>query len=219
MTAPNSPRPAANAVTAPARMPGIISGSAMLKKRSRGPAPSVRAASSRPASTPSRVRRMARTISGKVITATARMVPAVVKIRWMPKTRCSQPPIGPRAPNSTSSRYPVSTGGSTSGRCTKASSRVRPGKRRRTSTQATAMATGRFQTRLQQGDLEAQAQGLPFISVEHSRKVAWRFGHRLNGVAASARRLNLEQVARIVVQQLPDALDGHIRGAKPARAA
>ena len=52
ITAPNSPRPAANAVTAPARMPGAISGSVIEKKRSNGPAPSVRAASSRPRSSP-----------------------------------------------------------------------------------------------------------------------------------------------------------------------
>src|SRR6185503_868987 len=45
ITAPNSPRPAAKAVTAPARMPGVMSGSVMEKKRSSGPAPSVRAAS------------------------------------------------------------------------------------------------------------------------------------------------------------------------------
>ena len=37
ITAPNSPRPAANAVTAPARMPGAISGSVIEKKRSSAP--------------------------------------------------------------------------------------------------------------------------------------------------------------------------------------
>ena len=51
----------------------------MLKKRSSGPAPSVRAASSRPGSTFSSDRRMARTISGKVMTAVASAAPAVVK--------------------------------------------------------------------------------------------------------------------------------------------
>src|SRR5688572_409227 len=80
MTAPNSPRPAANAVTAPARIPGSMSGNVTVKKRSHGPAPSVRAASSSPGSTPSSEMRIERTISGKVITAVARAAPAVVKI-------------------------------------------------------------------------------------------------------------------------------------------
>ena len=104
MTAPNSPRPAANAVTAPARMPGAISGSVMETNRSNGPAPSVRAASSSPRSTFSSEMRMARTTSGKDMTAVASAAPVLVNASWMPKFSCSQPPMGPRTPNSTSSR-------------------------------------------------------------------------------------------------------------------
>src|SRR5262245_15837850 len=44
---------------------------------------------------------------------------------------------------------PTTTGGTTSGRCTIPSSRMRPGKRVRASSQATAMATGRLQATLQ----------------------------------------------------------------------
>ena len=104
ITAPNSPRPAANAVTAPARMPGAINGSVMETNRSIGPAPSVRAASSSPRSTFSSEMRMARTTSGNDMTAVASAAPVLVNASWMPKFWCSQPPIGPRTPNSTSSR-------------------------------------------------------------------------------------------------------------------
>src|SRR6185503_11650333 len=104
MTAPNSPRPAANAVTTPARIPGSISGNVIVKNRSQGPAPSVRAASSSPGSTPSSEMRIARTISGKVITAVASAAPAVVKINWMPNCSYNQCPTGPRMPNVSSNR-------------------------------------------------------------------------------------------------------------------
>ena len=85
MTAPNSPRPAAKAVTAPASIPGSISGRVIEAKRSSGPAPRVRAASSSPRSMFSSDSRMARTISGKVMTAVASAAPAVVKASSMPK--------------------------------------------------------------------------------------------------------------------------------------
>ena len=140
MTAPNSPRPAAKAVTAPARMPGEISGSVTVRKRSTGPAPRVRAAASSPGSTLSMPRRTARTISGKDITAVASAAPSVVKTRRMPNQSLSGPPIGPRTPNSISSPQPTTTGGTTSGRWTNASSSIRPGKRPRASSQATATA-------------------------------------------------------------------------------
>ena len=103
MTAPNSPRPAAKAVTAPARIPGSISGRVIETKRSTAAAPSVRAASSNPRSTFSSDRRIARTISGKVMTAVASAAPAVVKASSMPKWLRSQAPMGPRAPKRISS--------------------------------------------------------------------------------------------------------------------
>ena len=92
MTAPNSPSPAANATTAPARMPGAISGSVTVRKRSSGPAPSVRAAASSPGSTPSSDRRMARTISGKDMTAVASAAPAVVNTSRTPNQSVQQRP-------------------------------------------------------------------------------------------------------------------------------
>src|SRR5690606_38542159 len=104
ITTPNWPSPAANAATAPASTPGAMSGRVMVKKRSQGPAPSGRAASSKPGSTASSEMRIARTISGKVITAVARAAPALVNTSWTPKRSSSQGPIGPRAPNNSNSR-------------------------------------------------------------------------------------------------------------------
>ena len=46
---------------------------------------------------------MARTINGKDITAVASAAPLRVKMSSMPNSLCSQEPIGPRVPNSTSS--------------------------------------------------------------------------------------------------------------------
>ena len=146
ITAPNSPSPAAKAVMAPDRMPGEISGRVSVTKRSSGPAPSVRAAASSPGSTESRLRRTARTISGKDMVAVASEAPAVVKTSRMPNQSFSSDPTGPRMPKVTSSSQPTTTGGITSGRWTKASSRARPGKRRRASSQATSTAGGRPKT-------------------------------------------------------------------------
>ena len=47
---------------------------------------------------------MERTTSGNDMTAVASAAPVLVKASWMPKFSYSQPPIGPRTPNSTSSR-------------------------------------------------------------------------------------------------------------------
>src|SRR5215510_87788 len=149
MVAPNSPRLRAKASTTPTRIPGVISGSVIVMKASKRRAPSVRAAASSRRSTASSDSRMARTISGKAITAAARAAPFQVKMMVMPKVSYSQPPIGPRRPNSTSNRKPTTTGGTTSGRCTRPSRSTRPGKRVRASSQATAMATGRLQATLQ----------------------------------------------------------------------
>src|SRR5690606_29895137 len=83
ITAPNSPSPAAKAVTAPASTPGSISGSVIVAKRRQAEAPSVRAASSRPVSTFSSEMRIERTISGNDITAVATAAPMVEKVSWM----------------------------------------------------------------------------------------------------------------------------------------
>ena len=113
----------------PTRMPGEASGSVTLNSRSSRPAPSVRAACSSPGSAVSSDRRTARTITGNVITAQARLAPAVVNTSRTPNQSCSSEPIGPRMPKMISSSQPVTTGGSTSGRCTSAFSIGRPGKR------------------------------------------------------------------------------------------
>jgi hypothetical protein len=84
MTAPNSPRLAAKATSAPTITPGAASGSVTVRNRSSGPAPSVRAAWSSPGSIASSDRRMARTASGKDITAQARLAPSEVNTRRMP---------------------------------------------------------------------------------------------------------------------------------------
>ena len=80
-----SPPPAAKAVTAPAITPGSIKGRVIVRKRSKGSAPRVRAAASRPGSTFSSARRMDRTMRGKAITAVASAAPAVVNASWIPK--------------------------------------------------------------------------------------------------------------------------------------
>ena len=84
MVAPNSPRLRAKASTSPVRMPGAISGKVTLRKVSKRPAPRVRAACSSRRSTDSRDSRIARTISGKPITAAARAAPCQVKMTVMP---------------------------------------------------------------------------------------------------------------------------------------
>jgi hypothetical protein len=104
MTAPNSPSAAEKAVMAPARIPGNIRGRVMVAKRSTPPAPRVRAASSRPRSTPSREIRMALTISGKDMTAVASAAPLRVNTSSMPKVRSSHPPMSPRVPNTINRR-------------------------------------------------------------------------------------------------------------------
>ncbi len=123
-------------------MPGEASGRVTLNSRSSRPAPRVRAASSSPGSAASSARRTARTITGKVITAQARLAPAVVNTNRTPNQSLSSAPSGPRMPNTISSSQPVTTGGSTSGRCTRAFSIGRPGNRVRARSHAVSTATG-----------------------------------------------------------------------------
>ena len=85
-------------------MPGRISGSVTVAITRVRLAPRVRAAASRRGSTASMDRRMARTMSGKPITAEATAAPFQSKARVMPKTSCSQAPTTPWRPRATSSR-------------------------------------------------------------------------------------------------------------------
>ena len=104
MMAPNSPRLAANAVMAPAMMPGSAKGSVMVTKRSTGPAPKVAAAAIRPGSIASMASRTARTWNGKVTMAAASAAPVQLKTKRMFQVSRSQAPIGPRVPKVTSRR-------------------------------------------------------------------------------------------------------------------
>ena len=85
MVAPNSPIALAKARIMPAMMPGRISGRVTVRKTQDAAAPSVPAASSSLRSTASIDRRMARTISGKPITAQASAAPVQRKEKTMPK--------------------------------------------------------------------------------------------------------------------------------------
>ena len=91
-------------ITFVSNIPGAMSGSVIVTKTSSGPAPSVRAAASRRRSTASSERRMARTMSGKAMTAAASAAPCQVKAMPTPKADSSQAPSGPSRLNSTSSR-------------------------------------------------------------------------------------------------------------------
>ena len=75
MVAPNSPRLRAKARMTPTRMPGAINGKVTEQKLSNGEAPSVRAAASKRRSTFSSDSRIARTMSGKAMTAAAKAAP------------------------------------------------------------------------------------------------------------------------------------------------
>ena len=104
MIATNSPRLAANAVIAPATMPGSASGRVTLKNRSTGPAPSVAATAFRPGSMASSERRIARTWNGKVTMAAASAAPLQWNTSRIPKLSSSQAPTGARVPSEISSR-------------------------------------------------------------------------------------------------------------------
>ncbi len=100
MVAPNSPRALAKPSTAPAASPGAASGTVTVKKRTNGPAPSVRATSSTSRSMASIDSRIGRTIKGKAMIAAARAAPVQRKAKTMP-TCSNAAPMTPRWPNST----------------------------------------------------------------------------------------------------------------------
>ena len=116
IVAPNSPSERAKPSTAPASTPGSDSGKVIAAKVRHGPAPSVRAAASNRWSTASIDSRIARTISGKAMTALASAAPVQRNIKVTPSVRSSSAPTGPVAPNASSNSQPVTTGGTTSGR-------------------------------------------------------------------------------------------------------
>ena len=102
----------------------------------------MRAASSSRRSTASIDSRIARTHSGSAITAAAIAAPVQRNSTLTPNQPCNQAPTAPAGANSSSSTHPVTTGGTTRGRCTTASSSSLPANRPRASTQASANATG-----------------------------------------------------------------------------
>ena len=104
MVAPNSPIALAKDRIAPAITPGRQSGRVMVANTQSGLAPSVPAALSSRVSTASIESRMARTISGKPMTAQASAAPVQRKAKTMPNVWSRNAPIGPRRPNRISSR-------------------------------------------------------------------------------------------------------------------
>ena len=126
MVAPNSLRLRAKAKMTPVMIPGIMRGMVTVKNTRSGPAPKVRAAASKPSSTCSMERRIARTRRGKATTAEATAAPFQLNIKLIPRFSYSQVPIIPLRPSRTSSRYPITTGGKTRGRCVNPSSSVLP---------------------------------------------------------------------------------------------
>jgi hypothetical protein len=139
--APNSPSALAKPSTVPAMMPGRISGRVMVANTRRRVAPSVAAAASSRRSMPSSANRIGLTINGKAMTPAAIAAPVQRNSTDTP-TLASACPAHPLRPNASNSRYPVTTGGITSGRLTSASMIGLPGKRRRASRNASPNATG-----------------------------------------------------------------------------
>ena len=88
----------------PAMMPGSASGSVTVANTQSGLAPSVAAAASSLRSTASIDSLMARTISGKPMTAQASAAPVQRNEKTMPKCSARNAPIGPRLPKLSSSR-------------------------------------------------------------------------------------------------------------------
>ena len=125
MVAPNSPRLLAKANIIPVIIPGVISGSVIEKNVRKGPTPNVLEASSSPLSTFSIDNRIERTIRGKAIIADAIAAPFQLKAKFIP-TLFNNIPKKPLLPKVKSNIYPVTTGGTTRGRCTKPSNKTYP---------------------------------------------------------------------------------------------
>src|SRR3954468_17420382 len=185
IVAPNSPRLRAKESSIPVRIPGRMSGRVTLANTHRGGAPSVAAAASSPGSTASSDWRTARTSSGRPITAQASAAPVQRKMKVMPRNSSRKAPIGPRRPSNSRRKYPTTTGGSTKGRCTTASSRLLPGKLSRERTQASATATGKLAATLQNATLRLR------------RRAVVSAGDRLHTDSVYGEAVLLENCARL----------------------
>ena len=145
IVAPNSPMAFAKASTAPAITAGAIIGKVTVRNTANRPAPSVVAACSSFGSTPSIPIRIARTISGKAMIAAASTAPVQRNAKTMPIS-AKNPPTRPCVPKVKSNRYPVTTGGKISGKCTKPLRSCLPQNSRRASRCATQIAKGRLRS-------------------------------------------------------------------------
>ena len=131
IVAPNSPIAFANDNTIPARMPGKINGNVMVAKTKLGCTPKVSAACSSFGSTASIASRIARTINGKAMIAAASTAPVHWNAITIPKMDSNALPTVPVRPNKINRTYPVTTGGSTNGKCTIAFRKLCPQNRLR----------------------------------------------------------------------------------------
>jgi hypothetical protein len=133
IVAPNSPIARAKARIMPATIPGAASGAVIVAKTMAAGAPRVLAAASSCGSTVSIDRRIARTISGKPITAAASAAPVQRNEKTRPQQASKKRPKGPCRPKLSNSSQPVTTGGMTSGKWTRPLRKILPGKLRRAS--------------------------------------------------------------------------------------
>jgi len=121
MVAPNSPKLRLNANTNPVNTPGNDKGNVIVKNTFIGLAPKDAAASSNLWSTCEIPNLAERTRRGKAITAEAKTAPIQVNAILTPKCVYKKFPINPCLPNASRSKNPGTTGGKTSGKCTKLS--------------------------------------------------------------------------------------------------
>src|SRR3569833_3890197 len=143
MVAPNSPSARAQHSTAPAPMPGAMSGSVTRRNVVQREAPSAAAASSylRAAARSAPATLMTR--NGSATNASATTTPAVGNGRVTPNQRYILCPSRPLRPRASSSATPPTTGGSTRGTVTSARTRRWPGKDTRARTHARGTPTSR----------------------------------------------------------------------------
>src|SRR3954462_2492922 len=143
MVAPNSPSARAQHSTAPAPIPGAISGRVTRRNVVQREAPRVAAASSYLRSAARSAPSTLITRNGRATNASATTTPAVVNGSVTPNQRYIHWPSSPLRPRASSSATPPTTGGSTRGTVTSARTRRRPGKDARASTHASGTPTSR----------------------------------------------------------------------------
>ena len=144
IVAPHSPSPRANDKTLAANIPGVISGIVIVRKARKRDGPSVLAAASSRHSTVSKDKRIDLTMSGNAIKVAVIAAPVQLKGNKMQNVSYIQPPIGPERPNTISNRYPTTTGGTTNGRCSRASTTAFAGNSKRAISQTDATPNGRL---------------------------------------------------------------------------